>query len=157
MKGTVHLAMGIFVGSLILNTYKPEMKDFVVTMGCTAVASILPDIDKAKSMIGSKLPVTSLVTSTIFGHRGFFHSPLIVVLLYIFLTRLGICNLIRLSIIAGYSGHLLQDLFTAGGIPLFYPFKRTTCLSPFETGGLTDWIVTGGLMFMITKVVDLIK
>lgn len=43
---------------------------------------------------------------------------------------------------AAYLGDLVQDLFTAGGIPLFFPIHKKVSLSPFNTGGIMDYVMT---------------
>lgn len=78
------------------------------------------------------------------------HSPFLLAILYYLLNS----NLQGISFVAGYGGHLLQDLFTAGGLALLYPFsRRRISLSPFRTGGITDWLMTGVLMIIIFKIV----
>lgn len=81
----------------------------------------------------------SLSSKLIFGHRGFLHSPLFLIILWFGLARFQYLGPV---LCAGYLGHLVQDLFTAGGIPLFFPIHKKVSLSPFNTGGIMDYVMT---------------
>lgn len=147
MSGSAHMAMGVFIGAMVVYVARPKVVESAVIFGITTTAILLPDIDEPRSKIGRRYPVISFIIHFLCGHRYLIHSPFLLAILY-YLLNSGI------SFVAGYGGHLLQDLFTAGGLALLYPFsRRRISLSPFRTGGITDWLMTGVLMIIIFKIV----
>ena len=150
MRGPAHLTFGIFNGYMLTQVMQPNFPIGGVMVAVSAVASLVPDIDSRNSIISHKLPIISFITRIFFGHRTFFHSSLFLLILYVFLHH----SIWGISFIVGYGGHLLQDLFTKGGLPLLYPIKKTFHLSPFETGGIMDWITTGVLVCIIFAIIQ---
>ena len=97
-------------------------------IGSLAIQSIQPDVQE-----------TARILNFLFGHRGALHTPAFLLVLWCLLYRFRFSWLFC----SGYAGHLLQDLFTAGGIPLFFPFSsKKVSLSPFRTGGIFDYVIT---------------
>ena len=144
------MAMGFFIGVMVVYVTRPDVVESAVVLGVTTTAILIPDIDETHSKMGRRHPVISFIIHFICGHRYLIHSPFLLAILYYCLNY----NLQGFSFVAGYGGHLLQDLFTAGGLALFYPIsKRRISLSPFRSGGFMDWITTGALMIIIFKVV----
>lgn len=110
------------------------------------LAAQLPDIDHTKSIIGlSFYPIAKYLNRS-YGHRTITHS---------------LAALISLSLLAGmasvyfaghrtygtifflaYLSHLVLDMTTVQGVPLFYPFLKKPCVVPgdpkmrFESGNL---------------------
>lgn len=134
MKGKLHLmagsAVGISEATILLCTKGPiEATCFVIP---AIVGSLLPDSDLPNTKIGIKLPYISNLINRLFGHRGFVHTPLcgalIAVGLYAAINKLigpEYAWIAAAGLICGYSVHLFQDMFTKGGIPLFYPISRS--------------------------------
>ena len=150
MSGSAHMAMGVFIGAMVVYVARPKVVESAVIFGITTTAILLPDIDEPRSKIGRRYPVISFIIHFLCGHRYLIHSPFLLAILSYLLNS----NLQGISFVAGYGGHLLQDLFTAGGLALLYPFsRRRISLSPFRTGGITDWLMTGVLMIIIFKIV----
>lgn len=144
------MAMGVFIGAMVVYVTRPDVIESAAVLGVTTTAILIPDIDERHSKLGRRYPVISFIIHFLCGHRYLIHSPFLLAILYYFLNS----NLQGISFVAGYGGHLLQDLFTAGGLALFYPIsKRKISLSPFRSGGFTDWLMTGTLMIIIFKVV----
>ena len=143
MSGNAHLAFGISNGLLIIHVIKPEPIASLAMLGVTAAASLLVDIDSRNSKVGNKFSIVSFLINSLCGHRTLLHSPFLLMIVYLLVNR----YLIGIGIIVGYGGHLIQDLMTKGGIPLFYPIsKQHFKLLPFKTGGISDWITTSCLI-----------
>ena len=107
--------------------YPDPGKAVCFTWAC-ALGSILPDIDSPSSMISKCIPILPTLVCKIFGHRGLFHAPIVPLLAYgmtkIFESMMSEITYVALSgIFIGYVLHLLQDSFTIGGVPIFYPFS----------------------------------
>ena len=109
-------------------------------------AAQLPDIDHTKSIIGLTFYPIAKYLNRSYGHRTITHS---------------LVALILLSLLAGmasnyfaghrthgtifflaYLSHLVLDMTTVQGVPLFYPFLKNPCVVPgdpkmrFESGNL---------------------
>lgn len=139
------------------------------TMGLflgVAAGSVLPDIDEPQSYIGRKTSVEvfnkrvglSSVIKKIFGHRGFTHSLLATALVFIpYVVMLGYMagneanGLIENFVVQvlmglgfGYLFHILGDLFSKSGVPLFMPFtKKKIAIPLYVTKGLREKIIFG--------------
>lgn len=89
---------------------------------------LLPDIDHPNSVLGQRLKWISRPISRLFGHRGFTHSLLAIIS--------GLCLLhwqpsVRLwlptdslqGLVLGYLSHIIADMLTPAGVPLFWPCR----------------------------------
>lgn len=145
MRGRTHLIAGAGAGVSVLLLTMEEPMLAVASGALTVVGSIAPDIDNRKSTIGSKMKITSLLTNKIFGHRGITHTPFLLFIFFavVSITLLATGNMNFFPLLCGFTvgcaTHLLLDMFTKGGIPLFFPFtKKRINLTPFKTGGIFE-------------------
>ncbi|MFI4846888.1 MAG: metal-dependent hydrolase [Candidatus Makana argininalis] len=89
---------------------------------------LLPDIDHPKSFLGKKIKWLSVPLNKVLGHRGFTHS-LFILVLFIFFFKINIFLKKNIpidsfqSMIIGYISHIISDILTPLGVPLFWPFK----------------------------------
>lgn len=112
-----------------------------INVGYSIIASVgalLPDIDQPTSKIGNKVP-GSFIIKLIFGHRGFFHSLLASVLLFLVLSTF-VAEYIVILIVTGYLSHLVLDAFTPAGVPLLYPLQKRFSIPLAVTGGIIEYI-----------------
>ncbi|WWP00106.1 MAG: metal-dependent hydrolase [Candidatus Dasytiphilus stammeri] len=86
------------------------------------LTSLLPDIDHPRSMIGQRVKCLSYPIAYLFGHRGFTHS-LLAVIVYSFLIRKILPPDVQYGMLIGYLSHLSADFFTSYGIPLLWPLS----------------------------------
>ncbi len=92
------------------------------------ITCLLPDIDHPRSILGYKLTLFSFPIWKIFGHRGFTHSLLAII---VFLLILNFNKFIKFifpldfihAMIVGYISHILADMFTPIGVPLMWPYR----------------------------------
>ena len=100
-------------------------------------AGLLPDIDSPSSTVGQRIrPIAKLIGS-ILGHRGFTHSLICAYLLFMALVYVMenydthsatfIATYLP-PILVGYLSHLLGDMFTPSGVPLFWPIRKKISL-----------------------------
>ena len=95
--------------------------------------------------IGQQLSAT---VRTIFGHRGFIHSPLVALCIIGMGAYSGWVWLIWFG--GGYASHPLGDVLTAGGIPIWSPISsRRVSLSGMKTGSRTERVVAGLLLVFV--------
>lgn len=86
--------------------------------------SVFPDIDQPKSKIGQQIPILSKLMRGTFGHRGFCHSLLFLLILHFLVVRfLPSMAFYSLVFCLGASTHLFFDMFNSPGVPLFWPVK----------------------------------
>lgn len=64
-----------------------EALRLIAVTGSAAVGALLPDIDEPSSTIGQNARIVSGTIKTLGGHRGFFHSPLALILLWFLLAK----------------------------------------------------------------------
>jgi endonuclease YncB( thermonuclease family) len=92
-----------------------------------AAASLLPDADYARGWLGYRLGSVFEDLNRLFGHRGFLHSLLALLLLTAVLgsplwwitSSLAPAG----AFFVGYGSHLLADVMTVGGAQLFWPSR----------------------------------
>lgn len=120
---------GLFTSLFNVNIFgSPEF--FVVCF----VGSLLPDIDHTRSTIGKAFYPLAKYISTHYGHRTITHSAIFIISVTV--IAIIIENLFKanhdISIILFFSvfSHLLFDMVTLQGIPLFYPFFKNPCVLP---------------------------
>ncbi|WJV65129.1 metal-dependent hydrolase [Pectobacteriaceae bacterium CE70] len=92
------------------------------------LTALLPDIDHPKSVLGQRLKWISIPIARAFGHRGFTHSLLAIMLgLYFIHTQLPTDWLIPTdayhAMIVGYLSHIAGDMLTTAGVPLLWPCR----------------------------------
>lgn len=99
-----------------------------------AFASLLPDIDHTKSIIGKVFYPFARMINRRYGHRTITHSlPFVIVCTLIvssvqfaFFPTYPATLLFCLAICS----HIIFDMMTVMGVPLFYPFLKNPCVLP---------------------------
>lgn len=151
MNGKQHMKLGVAVGISGALFLKADMFSCCMYAAGTIIGAILPDIDSPTSRLGRCVPILSKVLNKGFGHRGLFHSPVFLGIIsgvyWFFKIRYNIYNQYFLfGILTGDLLHLLQDMMTIGGIPLFYPFSRKKfSIGCFKSGSKADAVNTNVL------------
>ena len=129
------LCCGLIASSMIMQLPYTKEKLLLsgVLIGMSVFGSLFPDIDHTNSMIGKEHKAISRLTNILFGHRGITHAPLfnfIIVALLLYLTRFltGRIQIIAITgifgLFIGLMSHLILDIITVSGIPVFYPFSK---------------------------------
>ncbi len=134
MLGFNHIAgglafTGIFASFADINIF--EQPGYIAV---TVFASLLADIDHTKSPAGKLFYPLAKWIDRKYGHRTITHS----FLFYITLVALvGVFEMLVFNtrvhtflFAPGYGSHLLFDMCTRQGIPLFLPFTRAKCVLP---------------------------
>lgn len=55
------MAMGVFIGAMVVYVARPKVVESAVIFGITTTAILLPDIDEPRSKIGRRYPVISFI------------------------------------------------------------------------------------------------
>ena len=152
MKKT-HMLTSVTAG-VALTHFTPIEPTVGLFLGIVA-GSVFPDIDEPQSYIGRKTSVEvfntriglSSVIKGIFGHRGFTHSLLATLFVFIpyflmlgytsQLDQMGLIERFITQILMGlgfgYLFHILGDMFSKSGVPLFMPFTSKKIAIPLYT------------------------
>ena len=97
-------------------------------------ATLLPDIDHTKSIIGKAFYPIAKVINRKYGHRTITHSLIVLVALTAGISAFQSAYFpsIKAAQVFGlaYASHLIFDMMTVQGVPLFYPFKKNPCVLP---------------------------
>lgn len=134
MTAPNHIAGGIIFTGLFCSFFSVNIFATPLFISATLIGSLLPDIDHTKSWIGKSIYPIAKWLSRNYGHRTITHS--IFFLIGIFLISVFIEKNFRedysISTILFFSilSHLIFDMVTLAGIPLFYPFYKNPCVLP---------------------------
>ncbi|PSF33910.1 metal-dependent hydrolase [Aphanothece hegewaldii CCALA 016] len=119
MMTPTHIAFSVALTSITLGTANPEI------LGVAALASLCPDIDTSKSLIGRLFfPISRWLESHTI-HRGITHSFFAsgVVILVSYPLALNGYSHIWQGLILGYFFGWFGDVFTKSGVQAFYPSR----------------------------------
>ena len=98
------------------------------------LASLLPDIDSHQSIIGRLFYPIAKAINRKYGHRTITHSLIVLIALTALISGFQAAYFpnIKVAQVFGlaYGSHLLFDMMTINGVPLFYPFKKNPCVLP---------------------------
>lgn len=144
MTYKTHFVGGICAAALT-STIMP-VESLAVVTAVSAVFALVPDLDIEDSKLGRKAGLVSKGISRAFGHRGFFHTPILYIALY-FLMSMALPTSICLGFLIGTMSHLVLDSFNYKGIMWFYPLtKKHFHIASVKTRGF------GETMFLILMV-----
>lgn len=142
MSGTNHVSGGLLFTGIFASFWNINIFSDATLIALTIFGALLPDIDHRKSPIGRLFFPISRYLDTRFGHRTITHSLLFLLsctLLCYLIQHLNISPHSELdsepppiTIIFFFSAlsHLILDMVTIKGIPLFYPFIKNPCVIP---------------------------
>lgn len=151
MTGKRHLQLGTVMG---LTGYAALAQSYgmkgagIFGIGCI-IGSLFPDIDLPNTKISKYVPIIPKLLNTLFGHRGFIHTPVFMLLidlaLYFGLSKDMLMILFIVGFDFGFLAHLIQDMFNYKGIMLLWPVKKRFRLLKARCGNGSDFIATIGL------------
>ena len=135
MSGANHIAGGTVFTGIYLSMWDINIFSHPLFLFFTALFSVLPDVDHTKSPIGKVCYPIAKYLDRKFGHRTITHS------LFFYITGILLTGLIERIVLEksgiytsifiwAYGSHLVFDMMTKQGIPLFFPFKKNPCVIP---------------------------
>jgi inner membrane protein len=157
MLARTHQAIGITSGLgyyfIVSNpVYGPAT--FAAVVISSSIGSLLPDLDQPTGKIWDAIPyighAVGKASAPFFKHRSLLHSFvglivfgwLVSKLLSYFPSYWGInTHIVSIAFIISYASHLISDMFTVEGIPLFFPYNKMIGLPPKPFDGAR--IMTG--------------
>ncbi len=150
MTGKSHQIIGLSCGlAAILFTAEPSYQPatFATAMVAAHLGALMPDFDTTTGDIWDSLPlghVASHMVDPFIKHRNLSHS-LLGTAIFVALARLLLMYLpsywgLHMSVVliaftAAYLSHLVADMVTVEGVPLFFPYQTMIGLppEPFES------------------------
>lgn len=134
MTAPNHIAGGIIFTGLFCSFFSVNIFANPIFISTTLIGSLLPDIDHTKSWIGKSVYPIAKWLSRNYGHRTITHSIFFLIAIYLislfteknFREDYSISTILFFSILS----HLIFDMVTLAGIPLFYPFFKNPCVLP---------------------------
>ena len=135
MKAPVHISASLFFTGFFCSLWNVNIYAAPINLAVCVIGSLIPDIDNPKSLIGRLFYPLAKFLDRRFGHRTITHS------MFFFLGISFVAYMIEiytnafdhtLSLILFFSvlSHLIIDMTTVSGVPLFYPFLRNPCVVP---------------------------
>lgn len=123
MMGHTHALVGsaLALGVAIATHTAPNTTLLLLAAG--GLAALLPDVDHPRAPIRRKL---GCIGALIFGglkHRGITHTLLALVAVTS-AALVSLPSLVGIVITIGYLSHILGDLLTVSGLPIFWPYKK---------------------------------
>lgn len=140
MTSPNHIVGGIAITGISLSFWDINIFSNSTYLSLCIFSSLLPDIDHTKSIIGKAFFPLAKYLDIKFGHRTITHSvtlllPLFLIFLFVelnlinpYFNRSGIDY--SLIFFFAFLSHLILDMLTVQGIPLFYPFMKNPCVIP---------------------------
>lgn len=157
MTKQTHESGGFLIGVItiypmilkILNNYLLIYQLLLIILYFRAVniGALFPDIDLKSSYISKRYPLISKFLGKKFKHRGFTHSLLCLIVLYIvyiFFIYISNWNVV-IEILCygfwfGYASHIFLDLFTHQGVELLFPLKININFLNLKTNSIGEKI-----------------
>jgi len=137
LTGKTHQALGITTGMgwfLIYSNPSYAPATFASVAVGAHLTALLPDIDQPAGALWQKLPFGKMLgklSDPFLAHRNITHSLLgfgliglgLYELIKLFPSYWGIdTHILSLACMVSYASHLVADMLTEEGIPLFFPF-----------------------------------
>lgn len=149
--GRQHVSSGVMIGALVAYAVRLPPEQATAFIAITAVSSLIPDMDHPGAMLPRMLSwpgrMLAAITNAIFGHRTLTHS-----VLGIGLLSAGMAFIPRLpshcywAVILGCFVHVLGDMLTVSGVPLFWPRGRCYRIGWMRAGGQFEQLVMTPLL-----------
>ncbi|WP_206457901.1 metal-dependent hydrolase [Anaerovorax sp. IOR16] len=151
MNYITHSLGGVAAGFAVISATgisDPVQQTTVVTGA--VLGSLFLDIDHRQSWIGHKAPIAAEVASGLFKHRGFLHTPVFILLIWILLSagipiwfggspQLHLAILFKQGFVPGMLSHLILDTLNIQGIMWLWPIsKKRQHILPIRTGSLGE-------------------
>lgn len=154
MTYKTHLSTGLLFSSVVfLLIYKIELTPIlvVILILATLLGASTPDLDTPTGGLWQKIPVGSFIGRLVHpvfigGHRHLSHSfigmAIFTFLFWLLVKWLGlrfpiIHNtdlLVLVAFVTGFVSHLVADMFTEEGVPLFFPWDYHFGIPPDPLG-----------------------
>lgn len=136
MTSPNHIVGGLVFSGTMLSFYNVNVFSNPFYLGVCVLSSLIPDIDTPKTIAGKLFYPFAIFLNRKYGHRTLTHSLLFlgfIILILTLFSRLFSFDPNYTRIVSyGIISHLILDMLTIQGVPLFYPFRRNPCVLPAD-------------------------
>jgi inner membrane protein len=156
MTAKGHFFLALIPSEIVAFTFFNQTEEQISFLAGAALGSLLPDIDEPRSYIGRKFPYFAIPLKLLgLKHRTFTHS-IWFALVFLFFGIL-IQSVFLYGIALGVFMHLIGDMLTKGGVPLFYPSEKHYRLLPKDvaiyTNSLTEHLLIAVFLVINTLLI----
>ena len=146
MQGKTHLIGGALTASIGTLAFSSDSSLMLLpAMAMGSLGGLFPDIDHKSSKISQKMKPVSALVRLFFSHRGFFHTPILYLGLWLIWKFIPIPSLYSFfgnCFFAGTLSHLVLDLLNTRGIPAFFPIStKHVRLGQIQTGSYSEFVI----------------
>ena len=167
MSAPNHIIGGVVFTGIFCSFWNINIFSSPWYLAITIFSSLLPDIDHTRSTIGKIfLPIAKYLDRN-FGHRTITHSIIFVMVTYLIVYLFSAFTFLDMNIplifIFAIISHLIFDMLTVQGVPLFYPFKRNPCVIPgnpehrLQGNASSEFVVFGIFSLLVFFCIPLFK
>ena len=153
MMGHTHGLIGAALGTGLGAAFHFQPEASLVLAAVGGFMALVPDIDHPRAPLRRKLGLVGNVALGGLKHRGITHTLLALVAI-----AAGAFTILplpyALAATGGYLSHLLADMVTVSGLPVFWPYKRDSlhilpkrlCIT---TNTWPEWLLAAVLSMLI--------
>lgn len=149
MKARTHLAGGAVAGLAFVEVASKGQFGIELSLKATALCFVLallgslaPDIDLQNSKAGQFAKPAGFVLHRVLGHRTLFHSPLVMICIYLAQVMLYPQGMVYcIAFLTGYGSHIFLDMLNKAGVPLLYPNTKRFSLIGIRSGSMGETII----------------
>mgnify|MGYP003576127162 FL=1 len=158
--GRNHAATGVLTGSGVAWLAQMNPGQAAAFISITTVCSLLPDFDHPDAIgpraFGWPGRTLAWIIGSIFGHRGITHSVLGVGLLSASMSFIPhLPTVCYWAVILGCVTHILGDMCTVSGVPLFWPLDRCFRVGVMRTGHYFETQILTPVLTVVSTVVGI--
>lgn len=118
-----HILYSEYIGWIFSIFLNFTVQEKIIYFICVGVGSVLPDVDRADSMVGHNIKYFSNWLNKTVGHRTLTHSLFFITVLYYSANIAFGMSIVSTGIMIGCVLHILFDLMTPMGVSLAYPIS----------------------------------
>lgn len=134
MSGYNHIVGGTVFTGIFLSMYDVNIFSQPLYLFFTAFFAVLPDVDHTKAPIGKMFYPLARYIDKKYGHRTITHSLLCYLILFFTVglieKMIADKSIVTSIFLWSFGSHLIFDMVTKQGVPLFYPFLKNPCVIP---------------------------
>lgn len=123
MMGHTHGLIGVALGLGVATIYHVTPEASLALAGLAGGLALLPDIDHPQGKLRRKMGTVGHIGLFWLKHRGITHT--LIALVAVAAAAYMLLPLpYAIGAAGGYLSHLLADMVTVSGLPVFWPYKR---------------------------------
>lgn len=122
MMGHTHALIGAAAALGIATAAHADANTTYLLVAAGGLAALVPDIDHPRAPLRRKLGLVGNIALSRLKHRGITHTLLALVAVGA-AAMTALPPLFGVVVTVGYLSHLLSDMLTVSGLPVFWPYR----------------------------------